>query len=284
MSDSRREQLVYSLRRILRQLIKIVIRAGMQYDEFALMVRGVFVESAIRDGIGVAGPLNRARVSLSTGVPRRDVDRFIDDKSLLQVPEGTIGKALAAIIHLWNTDPLYLGPYGLPLEIDFETTKGRCFKDIAIRVVGEQIDPIFLLDELIRSGVVTSSGSHYKIHSRAYVIPEPMSPVNLENFGNALTRLARTLEFNMNENNPAKRLERSVYAHKGLTTDELKLFENYMRERVQTIIADIDDWLGRLDTPDESEPEVTRYVAGLSLFQYIDDHSDTRELGDILGE
>ena len=88
----------------------------------------------------------------------------------------------------------------------------------------------------------------------------------------------------MNENNAAKRLERSVYAHKGLTTDELKLFENYMRERVQIIIADIDDWLGRLDTPEESEPDVPRYVAGLSVFQYIDDHTDTRELGDLLGE
>jgi hypothetical protein len=88
----------------------------------------------------------------------------------------------------------------------------------------------------------------------------------------------------MNEKNPTKRLERSVYAHKGLTTEELKLFENYMRERVQTIIADIDDWLGRLDTPDESEPAVTRYVAGLSVFQYIDDQSDTRELKDLLGE
>lgn len=284
MSDSRREQLVYAFRRILRQLIKIVIRAGMRYDEFALMVRGVFVESAIRDGIGAPGQLTRARVSLSTGVPRRDVDRFVDDKSLLAVPEGTIAQALVAVMHLWNTDATYLGPYGLPLEIDFDTTKGRCFKEIALRAGGPDIDALFLLEELIRSGVVTASGSHYKILSRVYVIPEPMSPVNLENFGNALTRLARTLEINMDEKNEFKRLERSVYADNGLTIEELGLFEKYIRERVQVLIADIDDWLGRLDKPDESQPDVRRYPAGLNFFQYVDDEVDVKDLKELLGE
>jgi hypothetical protein len=284
MSDSRREQLVYAFRRILRQLIKIVIRAGMRYDEFALMVRGVFVESAIRDGIGAPGQLTRARVSLSTGVPRRDVDRFVDDKSLLAVPEGTIAQALVAVMHLWNTDATYLGPYGLPLEIDFDTTKGRCFKELAIRAGGSDIDAMFLLEELIRSGVVTGSGSHYKILSRVYVIPEPMSPVNLENFGNVLTRLAQTLEINMNEKNEFKRLERSVYADNGLTVEELGLFEKYIRERVQVLIADIDDWLVRLDKPDESQPEVQRYPAGLNFFQYVDDQIDDKDLKELLGE
>ena len=51
MSDEARSHLFHAFRKVLRPLVKILIRAGVRHDEFAEVIKGVYVESAIRDGI-----------------------------------------------------------------------------------------------------------------------------------------------------------------------------------------------------------------------------------------
>lgn len=266
MSDTARAHLVYAFRKVLRPLVKILIRAGVRYDEFTEVLKGVYVESAIRDGLGKAGPVTRSRVALVTGVTRRDVDRYVDDESLLAPPPPTHATVLTEVLHLWNTDPRYLGPYGVPLEIDFDSTPGRCFADLVMRV-DEKTDPGLILEDLKRSGVVQSSGERYfKVTSRTYVMPENMSPVMLEHFGNTLSNLARTLQFNMDDVDTQKRLERTVFADNGLTPESLPQFEKFARARVQQLIADIDDWLA--NNGDAGLDPRRRVQTGISIFHY----------------
>ncbi len=78
------------------------------------------------------------------------------------------------------------------------------------------------------------------------MMPEPMSPQQVEYFGNTLTRLAQTLEFNMDPKNPNKRLERFVLADRGLPSEVLPTFESYARERATEFLVDLDNWA---DTP-----------------------------------
>ncbi len=52
MEKNSRDQLLHSFRRVLRPLIRVLIRSGVRYDEFLELVRGVYVESAVRDGLG----------------------------------------------------------------------------------------------------------------------------------------------------------------------------------------------------------------------------------------
>ena len=54
MLNKSRDQLLYAFRRVLRPLIRILVRSGVRYDEFLELVRGVFVETAVRDGLGRA--------------------------------------------------------------------------------------------------------------------------------------------------------------------------------------------------------------------------------------
>ncbi len=281
MTDTARAHLVHAFRKVLRPLVKILIRAGVRYDEFVEVIKGVFVESAIRDGLGRVGPLTRSRVSLVTGVARRDVDRYVDDESLLRPPAPTHAATLTEVLHLWNTDRAYLGPYGVPLEIDFEKTKGRCFRDLVLRV-DRTADPHLILDELLRSGVVAMSGEKFlKVLSRTYVMPEAMSAVMLEHFGNTLTNLANTLSFNMDEEKPVKRLERSVFADNGLTEEQMPEFEKYARERVQALIADIDDWLAQNGTVTEVS-KVPPIDTGISIFHYIKEPAALPTLADLI--
>ena len=126
LREAAREQLVFSFRKILKPMIRILLRAGIPYLEFREVVKGAYVEAAVRDGIrGHTGPLTRAILADHTGVPVADVNRFIDDPSLLAPPESTNQAIITEVLHIWCTDSHYIGPYGLPLELDLEETPGR---------------------------------------------------------------------------------------------------------------------------------------------------------------
>ena len=182
-------------------------------------------------------------------MPRRDVDRYIDNEALLTPPAPTHATTLTEVLHIWNTDPRYLGPYGVPLEIDFDTTPGRRFTEL-VRRAEASADAVMVLDDLVRSGVVVMSGERYlKVTSRSYVIADLLSPQALEYFGATISNLARTLEHNMVTEADRKLLQRSVIADRGLPKAVLPEFEAYVKLRAQQMLAEVDDWHIRRYTP-----------------------------------
>ena len=117
MQKTPREQLLGTYRRVLRPLVRILVRSGVRYDEFLELTKRVYVETAVRDGLGDGVPLTRARVSVTTGVARRDVDRFVDKEDELPPLGKSMTRTLMEVLHKWHTDPQFVGPYGSPLEL-----------------------------------------------------------------------------------------------------------------------------------------------------------------------
>ena len=101
-----------------------------------------------------------------------------------------------------------------------------------------------------------------------------MSPAQLELFGSALTRLANTLQFNMDHRNTTKRLEQSVISDRGLPKDVVPIFEKYVRERVTELLVEIDNWLSPYSAG-SSEP--TERI-GLAVFQFLERVADTQPM------
>lgn len=276
MLKNSRDQLLYAFRRVLRPLIRILIRSGVRYDEFLELVRGVYVESAVRDGLGEATKLTRAKISISTGVPRRDVDRYIDNDGALPPAPKTLTATLSQILNRWHTDPHFVGPYGIPLELEVRGQKTRSFTEL-VSVVDANAPVHDVLEELIRLRTVVWSGdTHVRTVSRAFIPVEELSPAQLEFFGNALTRLASTLQFNMDSKNVEKRVERSVVSSRGLPKDIVPVFEKHAREKVTELLVELDNWLSPYAVGVQKPGEFER--VGLAVFQFIDPVADTTAL------
>lgn len=276
MQKTSRDHLLFAFRRVLRPLIRILVRAGVRYDEFLELVKGVYVETAVRDGIGDGTRPTRAKVSISTGVPRRDVDRFIDNDGALASAPKTLAATLGNILNRWHTDPQFVGPYGIPLELEVKGNKGRSFNEL-VAAVDPQAPAADVLDELIRLGTVVWSGdTHVRTVSRVFIAIEEMSPAQLEFFGNALTRLADTLQFNMDSRNAGKRLERSVISGKALPKEMLPQFDKLAREKVTELLVELDNWLSPYSSEVQQNNEYER--VGLAVFQFVDPVSDWRPL------
>jgi hypothetical protein len=269
MLKSSRDHLLFAFRRVLRPLIRILVRSGVRYDEFLELVRGVYVETAVRDGLGDGTRPTRARISISTGVARRDVDRFIDKEGDVPIAQKSLTRTLMEVLHKWHTDPQFVGPYGIPLELERISTKGRSFR-VLVHFINPAVSDSDALEELIRlRAVVLSGDTHIRAISRALIPVEEMSPAQLEFFGNALTRLADTLQFNMDPKNAAKRLEQSVISDRGLPKDVLPVFEKYVRDRVTELLVEIDNWLSPYSANEVGRAEPPERV-GLAVFQFVD--------------
>jgi hypothetical protein len=276
MPNNSRDQLLYAFRRVLRPLMRILVRSGVRYDEFLELIRGVYVETAVRDGLGDGAKPSRAKISISTGVPRRDVDRFIDNDGALPMPPKTLTDTLSEILNKWHTDPLFVGPYGIPLELEVRSQKSRSFSEL-VNAVDARVSANDVLEELIRLRTVVWSGdTHVRTVSRAFIPIEEMSPAQLEFFGNALTRLANTLQFNMDRQNSSKRLERSVISDRGLPSEVVPIFEKHVRERVSELLIDLDNWLSPYSA--QVRPGVEFEKVGLAVFQFVDQVADSTPL------
>ena len=266
-----RNQLLYALRRILRRIARLLIRAGIRFDEFADLARGVYVETAIREGIGSSKLPTRERIAAMTGLPRRQVDRYINNEGglLLADPALMVIAVMAVeVLHKWHSTPAYAGPYGIPLELQFETPADRCIRSL-VALVMPKADPQVVLEELLRIGAVVPSGNkHFRAVSRSFVMPDPASPQLIEHFGRTLSRLAATLEYNMDPRHSVRRLERRVAADRGLPVELIPEFEKFARSRAVDFLVELDNWLAPYLSEEVESTE--RIETGVNVFLYAD--------------
>src|SRR5688572_10811549 len=268
MSDTYRAQLVHTLRKVLKPLVRILFRAGVRFDEFIELLRGIYVEIVVSDAASLDQSVSTGRISILSGVPKRDVDRLVSSEDWLKIPKPTDVTALVAILHRWHTDSSFLGPYGVPLELPLAGPGGRSFNDL-VRGSSIPIDPQSAFEQLLAAGVIARSGeTHVKVLSRSYVMPEPLSAEMLEHFGMSMTNLASTLHFNMTPDSRAKRLERSVFPDEGLPEELVPEFEAYVRERAHAMLSEVDDWIA--DTARRPiKNQNARVTTGVSVYQYV---------------
>jgi hypothetical protein len=268
MTESYRAQLIHTFRTVLRPLIRILFRAGVRFDEFVELLRGIYVEITIRDAQEEGKRITTGRISILSGVARRDIERLIASDDWLQVPRPTDVAALAAVLHRWHTDSTFLGPYGVPLELPFTGQAGRNFSEL-VRGSPILIDPRSAYEQLLAARMMAKSGdTHVKVLSRTYVSPEPMSAEMLEHFGTAMKNLASTLDFNMTPSQRKKRIERSVFPDDGLPDELIEEYDSFVRERAQQLISEVDDWLAAAARRPISAPS-HRTKLGVSVYQYV---------------
>lgn len=263
-----RKQLLYALRRVLKPLARLLIRAGIRFDEFADLARGVYVESAIRDGMQLPILPTRERIAAAAGVTRRQVDRYIDNEGALPLVDPTLMGIAVEVLQKWHSIPEYSGPYGIPLELQFDVPADRCIRSL-VALVLPKADPRVAIEELLRTGAVVPSGSkHFRAVSRSFVMPDPASPQLLEHFGRTLSRFAATLEYNTDPRHANKRLERRVAADRGLPAELIPEFEKYARGRAVDFLVELDNWLAPYVS--EEGDSTDRIETGVNVFLYAD--------------
>ena len=151
-SSSPNDTLQKVLRQALRPLVRLLLAKGIAYPQLIDLLKGLYIELAVRDFPVAGKEQTDSRISLLTGIHRKDVKRLRalppDDE---RVPEAvSLGMRL---INTWQLPPFADddgNPKRLPRlarqggELSFETLVRSVSKDIRSRSV---------LDEWTRLGI-----------------------------------------------------------------------------------------------------------------------------------
>lgn len=145
--------LVSAIRHLLRPLVRVLLAHSIAYPFMANLLKAIYVEVATEEFRLQGRPQTDSRISLLSGVHRKDVKRLRPEA----IQEQTIPPAVslsARLVKLWTTDPQRLDETGRhrPLlklaseggDESFEALVSSVSKDIRSRVI---------LDEWLRSGV-----------------------------------------------------------------------------------------------------------------------------------
>lgn len=282
VSIDERRHFLQALQRMLRPIIRLMIRNGIRYDEFADVARSAYVGTAIRYGAEKKTELTEEQLAWMTGVSRLQIDHYVHQDSLQVARTPRRPTVAAAVLHKWYTDARYQSDDGSPLEVGLDSAAAGTTFGSLVAEVAPDADPSVILEELINAkAVVYSSERRIRALTRC-VIHQADTVASIDYFANTLIRLIETHEHNFEpENSEKKRLDRTVFPDRRLPVHLLPEFHAFARERANQLLSDLDDWLDRLSDASVRDSD-NLAETGLHLFLYVDEPIDSRALSSLI--
>ena len=283
MGESIKLTLLRAYQVLLGPLIRILLRQGISYAEFSEIAKAVYVEVALKDFKVAGRKATRTRVAVITGLTRKEVKRVIDEAVKDRYEPKSKFSRLGRVLVGWHTDTDFTGPYGLPLELQYETNNPGelTFAELVKRHSGD-MSPRSILDELIRVGAVRETDAGwYRVLRREY-ITDAQGRDTFERTGFIVRNFVNTVDFNMTKSAPGKgRFERHVFPADGLRAEDMPLFDAFLRERCQTLLEELDNWLAKLPVPDAKKGDRVMHT-GVGVYHYMTNEDDDRNLRTVL--
>ena len=285
MAQSVKYNLLAAFRYLLRPIVRIAIRNGVAFPEFAEMLQDAYVHVAAQQLTQSGREVTADAIAVMTEVGVDHVQELLDSHDDEKVAEAEQKiNAAARVLVGWHTDRDYVGPYGLVRDLPFSGSMGPGkrsgigFTELAQRYCGGY-SPQVLLDELIRTSCVQDLGNgYYRALTRSY-FPEQLSAESIRRFAQVVHNVLETLELNLRTAADGdRRVERTVFADYGLKRSDLEAFDTYVRERGQIFADDIDNWLSARSVQGMGDTVQT----GVGFYHYIVNEEDEQSFGKTL--
>jgi hypothetical protein len=266
MSENFKTTLLAAFGRLMKPLVRILLRNGVAYGEFAEVIKRVYVDVSASAIGSTGGVPSESKVAIKTGLSRSEVARLLSSSAFdgdgLEAQTNRVGWLLT----LWHQDT---GPYGIPLELPFDDKPGkRSFCELVRRSGAQDVSPDELLEELLRVGAaVQLPNGLIRVLARSY-LPSQTDPAALEFMSVAFTDLASTLARNLEFEDRPKFFERRVWTPHGIAEKDVAAFEQMISEQGQHFLETLDDWLtARESEARKSHCEVVRVGVATYMFQ-----------------
>jgi len=268
MSENVKKSLLAACRHLLHPLVRILLRHGVSYGEFADSVRGAYIDIAQNELVPPDRPQTESRIAILTGLQKREVVRI---RNMDGNDDDAVGlNRIARVLQGWSQDPQYLGPYGLPLEVPFEGITVS-FEKLVEKYAGD-VSARALLEELARvNAAVEMDDGYVRLVNRTY-LPAPLDPVGLERLGNIVNYFIDTVDFNLQKKRQgAGRFERYAMTYEGLSPEAFEQFDALIREKGQELLEVLDDWFGQYETKGGHKlPNDQAIKTGVGIFHFIE--------------
>ena len=249
-----------ALRLLFRPIARIMLRAGVNWREFADICKAIYVEVATED-FGIRGrPTNISRVAILTGLTRREVRRL---RNLLQednVEVFTRMNYATRVLAGWYQDEEFLGTDGKPLPLP-PTGETGSFESLCDKYSGD-VAATTMLKELKNVGAVAKEADGtLAVKMRTYM-PTMMDPARMLSSGSVLEDMGYTIAYNLHrsDKDPGRFDRRATNTR--MPAKAVPEFREFIELEGQEFLERVDAWLSEHEIKDGDETKTVRLGMG----------------------
>ena len=256
---------VNALKLLLRPLLRGLISHGVTLPSLSALLKQVYVEAA--EDFRIANKkLTDSRVSLLTGVHRKDVRRIRDEERdvLSLSSHASIG---VGVVALWTADSRYLADDGTPAPL--ERTGPGSFDEL-VENVNRDMRPRTLLDEWLRRSIVHINEEEKIVLNQNAFVPSADYDDLAYYFGRNLHDHIAVSVHNL-EGHGKPLLERSTY-YEGLRKESVSELEKISREIGMEALVKLNKEAQKLVRKDAKKEGADRRF-NFGIYFYRDDMS-----------
>jgi hypothetical protein len=275
MAENIKLHLSGSIAQMLRPLVRIMLRFGVSFGEFAEMARWLFVDVADRD-FGIEGRKQTvSRISVITGLNRKDVTRLkkINIHEDNDVSPG-INRA-GRVISGWVRDKAFHDKKGNPAPLPLEGKK-KSFSSLVKQYSGDM--PVrAVLDELLRIEAVSKDETN-TVHllTKAY-IPKNVDAEKISILGADAADLISTIDHNLGDPEDQPFFQRKVM-YDNIPAEVVAGFREISFTESQQLLEKLDVILADHDR--DFNPGIRgsgRKRLGVGIYYFEEDFDDAKQ-------
>ena len=157
---------------ILRPLVRLLLSYGITYTVFCEALRAIYVKVADEEFTLPDKPQTDSRVSLLTGIHRREVSR-LRNEPVHEVTLPQHASMSALLLATWSGHPDYTDDQGVPVPLPRLASRGqeRSFESM-VQSISKDFRARVVLDEWLRQGIVRLDEDDY-VHLSPEAFTQP---------------------------------------------------------------------------------------------------------------
>lgn len=212
---------VLALRQALRPLVRLMMARGITFSYLTELLKSLLVEVAEHDFPIDGKPSTDSRISLLSGLHRKDVNRLRHPRVTAEEKTPSVVSLGAQLVAQWLGNSLYLDAQGQPKPLPRYISEGgaRSFEGLVVGV-NSDIRSRVVLDEWLRLGVAHFDEQFRVCLNTQAFVPAKGFDEKAFYFGHNLHDHAAAAAHNLLAQTPSF-LERSVH-YKGLSAESVE--------------------------------------------------------------
>jgi len=271
MVDNFQDRLPDAVRAVLRPLIRLLLKSGISYKEFAEIAKEVFVAEATSE-TDLRGRLtNVSRVAVRTALSRKEVARIRREIATRNETSGDGQKTkadrsshAARVLQLWHSDPRFLDDVGQPRLLPTDGPN-RTFQEL-VRLAGGDVPLGAVRAELLAAGAVQEYSDGTLQVLKRHFIPSDIGEELVVGLVHIVEPVLSGLAHNVLEQGLPPFIQRVAYSER-LPSTAREVFRAFSNQAATDFVHQMDAWLSANESPPEADV-TDGQKAGIGVFYY----------------
>lgn len=239
MQEKMKRRVLGAFQLVMRPIVRILLRYGIGYREFAEVSKSAFVDVASSD-FGLRGrPTNISRVAVMTGLTRKEVRRL---RTKIAIGDASISvktTPLADVLHHWHGQSDFTDASGNPKSLPFSGQE-ISFTGLVKRFGGD-IPAGAMRTEMKRVGAIREDECGLlSVENRTYR-PESEHENLVTMLVHGAYALLSNIAHNSDPNRPGSTWAHRIAYSQSLRSPDKKQFRRIAKDRIADFAESIDD-------------------------------------------